>query len=442
MFGLPSEKSEALVERNVDKAIKIAREGAFQSNCARCFALLGFLLGIGFPPLIGAAHLTQDSAGMPRLTFLGDVIAAEPATIFSARLPRDIGAPDPSAAAYAIASDHGDAIGVLATSYLSQTSLIDLETFKAQTKHASSMISRQPHNRSFCDPRIDLSMSLGHLASEVVQNMTWGELPGPLSETRSSRSDIAFVEVVLADLENSKASDIARAAALLGDIDTARLPEIARRNANVEKLLVVAAEKGDQRSALRVAVDFLQSNETEKAKPFLESVSTDESEEALSAMAQYYLVRFVHGNESSPEEARKHAWPHLVRAADLGREDAQLLVAHAHVSSNEFAETPDARNSSEAARRYRQLVGPKHKGNLSEVQTFAAYNLGVLSLESSETDGKNDSEANRSGEMQSKRSTSENNRNKCSKEAPFGFMRSIILYRLFCCLHFSQNLEP
>ena len=418
LFGLAGESgsSEALVDRDVDRAVEIAREGAFQSKCGRCFSLLGFLLAVGFPPLLGAAHLTEDSAGMPRLVFLGDVLSD--LSIYAARLPRDIGAPDPAAAAYTIASQQGDAIGLLATSYLSQTGLIHLDTYRAPSPNrASSMISRPPHPRrgdadKNGDPRsavrardTDLARSLGHLASEVLQNLqntsgrSWGALPGPLSGRSTDRSDVAFVELVLADVANARAADLARAATLLeGNPEMSQhLPEIARQHANVPELISSAAEKGDRRSALRAAVDFLQSNKTEQAKPLLEAVSqAEDSEEAMRAMAQYYLVRFVDQNESSQEEARRLAWPHLLQAADLGRQDAQLLVAHAHVSPNDFAALEDeldqnTTSAREAQRRYRQLVGGqgqgqgeqgRPKGNLSEVQTFAAYNLGVLSLHS------------------------------------------------------------
>ena len=64
--------------------------------------------------------------------------------------------------------------------------------------------------------------------------------------------------------------------------------------------------------------------------PLLEQV-TQTSDSTSSAMAQYYLTRF--GNESTEETRRELAWPHLLRAAELGRPDAELLVAHAHLSS-------------------------------------------------------------------------------------------------------------
>ena len=65
--------------------------------------------------------------------------------------------------------------------------------------------------------------------------------------------------------------------------------------------------------------------------PLLEQVTQTSSDSTSSAMAQYYLTRF--GNESTEEETRRElAWPHLLRAAELGRPDAELLVAHAHLS--------------------------------------------------------------------------------------------------------------
>lgn len=54
-------------------------------------------------------------------------------------------------------------------------------------------------------------------------------------------------------------------------------------------------------------------------KPLLEQVSEGEPDESLTAMAQYYLTRFTNESNSSEEERRELAWPHLVRAADLGR---------------------------------------------------------------------------------------------------------------------------
>lgn len=69
---------------------------------------------------MGAAHLTLASpATTPRLVFLGT-----PATA-TARLPRDVGPPDPSAAAYVMAAQLGDALGILASSYLSQKGLMN-----------------------------------------------------------------------------------------------------------------------------------------------------------------------------------------------------------------------------------------------------------------------------------------------------------------------------
>jgi hypothetical protein len=62
-------------------------------------------------------------------------------------------------------------------------------------------------------------------------------------------------------------------------------------------------------------------------KPLLEKVShqPEEAEEPMAAMAQYYLTRFSNDSNSSEEERRELAWPHLVRAADLGRQDAEAL---------------------------------------------------------------------------------------------------------------------
>ena len=88
----------------------------------------------------------------------------------------------------------------------------------------------------------------------------------------------------------------------------------------------------------------------------------------MSAMAQYYLTRF--NSTSSEDKQREEAWPHLLRAADLGRPDAELLVAHAHLNPT----ANHSANSTEAIRRYRRLINRStdavalRRGNLSEVQ--------------------------------------------------------------------------
>ncbi|CAL1128524.1 unnamed protein product [Cladocopium goreaui] len=414
LFGLPSETRTdrwhwsssapaALVERDIDKAIQIARDAA-KSNCARCLALLGFILSIAYPPLLGAAHL----AATGRLVFLGEIRAATAGP----RRPRDVGAPDPAAAAYAAAAEMGDALGILAASYLRQKGLIN-DTLKApMANQASCMVCRTPElrlNRSSAAGGLCSSPgSLGHLATEVVEQLSkspWGPLPTPLTELRQARTkDTAFVEHVLADVSNAAAADLAQAATLLegNHVDVNDLPDTSRRHADVQVLYTRAAEKGERRAALRTAVEHLQRNETEKAKPLLEKVShqPEEAEEPMAAMAQYYLTRFSNDTNSSEEERRELAWPHLVRAADLGRQDAELLVAHAHLNPPPAVATngtngpngsdPGKSNSTEAARRYRRLVAGdranasemRRSGNLSEVQAFAAYNLGVLSLQS------------------------------------------------------------
>lgn len=72
---------------------------------------------------------------------------------------------------------------------------------------------------------------------------------------------------------------------------------------------------------------FSGASHTLPRKPLLEKVShqPEEAEEPMAAMAQYYLTRFSNDTNSSEEERRELAWPHLVRAADLGRQDAEAL---------------------------------------------------------------------------------------------------------------------
>ena len=403
LFGLPS-ATHPLVQRDVDAAIRIAREGAHHSPpCGRCYALLGFLLGLGYPPLVGAVHLVQDGSGEPRLLILGDVTAHAPATEDAARLPRDVGPPDPAAAAYVLAYTAGDPLGTLVTAYLNRTGMVNLTLTEPGPNQASALVSRQPRTTAEAACNEALVNSLGTLAASTIdeiQAKSWGPVPDPLSQGASKKSaDKAFLEHILADPPRSSASDLAKACSMLeaGSVRSEELPAVARQSANVSQLRALAASKGDRKSALRVAVEHLQENETEKAKPLLSSVvsavSADASDEADIEMAKYYLERFVSSNASDVTDARRHAWQHLVKAADLGREDAKLLVAHALVDGSDAVEASNGSNSMEAIRRYRQLLPEPDKPNdtmpppqrrhgvLTPVQAFAAYNLGVLSLQ-------------------------------------------------------------
>ncbi|CAE7938570.1 unnamed protein product, partial [Symbiodinium necroappetens] len=415
LFGLPS-TAQPLVQRDVNTAIRIAREGVHHAPpCARCYALLGLLLGVGYPPLVGAAHLAQDGTGDPRLLILGDVLAQGPATADAARLPRDIGPPDPSAAAYALSYAGGDPLGMLAVAYLNRTRMINLTKLTAPgPNQASSLLSRMPKtvDKASCDET--LVNSLGNLAASTIdeiQSGSWGPVPDPLSQGLSQqRADKAFLEHILADTSRSSASDLAKASSMLetGGFRSEELPAVARKAANVSELRSLAASKGDRKSALWLAVEHLQENDTQKAKPLLDMVVTkaaqDADHDADAEMAKYYLARFASPNSSDVTIARRDAWPHLVQAADLGREDAKLLVAHAFVDGSDDLETPEGSSSNtEAIRRYKQLLPEapgksdkpnvtfpassapsRRNGALNPVQAFAAYNLGVLSLKDSE----------------------------------------------------------
>ena len=420
LFGLPS-TTQPLVQRDVNAAIRIAREGAHHTPpCARCYALLGLLLGVGYPPLVGAAHLAQDGTGEPRLLILGDVVAQEPATADAARLPRDIGPPDPAAAAYALSYAGGDPLGMLAVAYLNRTRMINLTKMTAPgPNQASSFVSRMPKtvDKASCDET--LVNSLGNMAASTIdeiQSGSWGPVPDPLSQGVSQqRADKAFLEHILADPSRSSASDLAKASSMLetGGVRSEDLPEVARKAANVSQLRSLAASKGDRKSALWLAVEHLQENDTQKAKPLLDIVATratqDADHDADAEMAKYYLARFASPNSSAVATARRDAWPHLVKAADLGREDAKLLVAHSFVDGSDALETPEGSSrNTEAIRRYKQLLpeatgksdkpnvtfpapsAPIHRnGVLNPVQAFAAYNLGVLSLKDSEGTSQN-----------------------------------------------------
>ena len=91
---------------------------------------------------MGAAHLTLASpATTPRLVFLGT-----PATPATASLPRDVGPPDPSAAAYVMAAQLGDAVGILASSYLSQKGLMNDTCLILKQKNIKKVFFEKKNN--------------------------------------------------------------------------------------------------------------------------------------------------------------------------------------------------------------------------------------------------------------------------------------------------------
>ncbi|CAE8708802.1 unnamed protein product, partial [Polarella glacialis] len=449
LFGVPRSAQALGLPRDVDKAVAIAREAVAQlqeTPCGRCYALLGLLLSVGYPPLVGAAHVTVDGSGRPALLFVGGrVQAREAGSADSARLPRDIGRPDPAAAAYTLAAEAGDALGVLAIAYLTREGLVDAESLRAPgPNQASSITPRRPKRRgaAVCDPLF--TSLLGTLAGEAVDAMrdgeSWGPVPSSLADSdaaaRRTAANKAWLQHVLSDAQGASASDLARAAEVLeaGEVVPEELPRTAGAASSPIELRALAASKGDRSSALRAAVEHLQHNDSAKAKPLLKlaaaplegQASLGGSDEADTEMARYYLGRFAGGD--TPEEELE-AWPHLVRAADLGRADAQLLVAHVHASGGGLAGAPlAAPNSSEAMRRYRQLAAPSvaapteqaaagPSAALSEVQAFAAYNLGVLSLQEAAADAKKDS-----GDSEADSSLADSGKEGCTEEAQQSFL--------------------
>eukprot|EP00927_Polykrikos_kofoidii_P061443 TRINITY_DN56282_c0_g1_i1.p1 TRINITY_DN56282_c0_g1~~TRINITY_DN56282_c0_g1_i1.p1 ORF type:complete len:1238 (-),score=237.78 TRINITY_DN56282_c0_g1_i1:121-3834(-) len=415
-FGLPDGHGRLQlpsgVPRDVDRAVAFAREGARLKSptCGRCYALLGLLLSVGYPPLVNFAHATTGADGRPVLIFLSnEILALPPGSVEVAALPRDIGPIDPAASAYALAAAAGDAVGVLAVAYLSRQGLINVTSLRAPgPNQAAAMTPRKP--RSFvveaaretsCDP--DLVASLGELAAAAIDESQrddggpWnGPAPRPLAEAEaaaaSSRDDAAWLQHVLADPVAATAEDLAAAADRLdagGPVIAAVAPAAVRaaevaamvapsadakgsppssRNGRrpAAELRSLAASRGDPRAALQAAVEHLQINETSEARPFLEKV-IDGGNAADAEMARYYHRRYV---AEEPDAAA--AWPHLERAADLGRADAELLVAHAHAQGgvalagddgggNDDQRAQRARSEVEAARRYRRIVEGAHQ---------------------------------------------------------------------------------
>eukprot|EP00928_Gymnodinium_smaydae_P029452 TRINITY_DN22180_c0_g1_i1.p1 TRINITY_DN22180_c0_g1~~TRINITY_DN22180_c0_g1_i1.p1 ORF type:complete len:975 (-),score=136.52 TRINITY_DN22180_c0_g1_i1:198-3122(-) len=365
-------------------------------------------MGLGYPSLVNAAHVAQvpaaDDNHIPSLLVLGPDAEAPPAgSDDAARLPRDVGPRDPAAAAYALSANAGDALGVLATAHLSRTNLINTTTFQAPGVNlASAVVPRKSVARDGCDPL--LMALLGKLAEEAIDASSeddetlqpWGASPAPLVAEKAvqaeSDADTAWLQVVLSDPSSASPDDLALAAAKVEESGPPPLRGVAAPNST--ELRKTAASRGHSGAALRLAVEHLQQNESNLARPLLEQVAStkDQEQTADAEMATYYLKRYA-----SQEPDADGAFQHLERAADLGREDAELLVAHKYASSN------DSANASEAIRRYRRITtnaparsngatsdagassAKKRVGELSEVQAFAAYNMGVLLLQENQT---------------------------------------------------------
>ena len=239
-FGLPP-----FLERDIEKAILCAREGAFTAACGRCFTLLSFLLSISFPPLLGASHVAPHAKGS-RLFFtdLGEM------PLPTARLPRDVGLWDAAAVAYAKGSEHLDVLGVLASNYLTASKQIRSDF---QAPRPFGVLSRVPHVHSETCLK---NNALGQVAAEIVEdlaNRSWSHLPSPLS---SLKEDLSWLQYVLADPNRASKEDLMAAASLLerNEVDFTALAPTARRHSATE-LFRLAAERGDAEAALRQAVE-------------------------------------------------------------------------------------------------------------------------------------------------------------------------------------------
>jgi hypothetical protein len=341
--------------------------------------LLGLLLSIGYPPLVNTAHVTVDGEGRRSLLFVGDVAPAWAAASESAaRLPRDIGKPDPAATAYMLAAQAGDAFGVLASSYLGRHELADFKELVApQPNQAAAVTHRKQRVPTAGSTDQTLLSWLGELASSAVDadsDTSLFDAPlMPLAAEDSLARDRARLQHVLADPDGATPAALVEAADQL-DAGTLSSDQVLRGSPNSSELRQAAAARGDTGAALRVAVEHLQQNETLKAQPLLELVNKSSADPAQAEMAQYYLERYA--GEVPNATA---AWPHLVKAADLGRQDAELLVAHANAGGS-VAGSPNMSNVTKAMQQYQHIADRAPSGRLNEMQAFAAYNLGVLTL--------------------------------------------------------------
>lgn len=384
LFGVPGASSS--IRRDVDQAVVVMREAANlrEPTCGRCWLLLGLLLSIGYPPLVNVAHVSIDGVGNPSLVFVGGAVKAHPvASKDAARLPRDIGRLDPPSAAYAIAAQAGDALGVLVVEHLVRHGVVDVATFIAPGPNQASAITPRRWNSASagssdgtCSP--GLTAQLGELASIAVDSSDGGQSNQPLEPLAKQEAvarDRARLRHVLADPQGAEASELAEAAELL-DSGVLQASEVPRASPSATELRRTAAARGDAGAALRTAVEHLQRNETSEAQPLLKKAADNAQDSAQAEMARYYMRRYT---GDAPDAAA--AWPHLERAAELGRSDAGLLVAHARAGGNVAGAPNSTANKSEAMQRYRQIVKRGAESSLNEMQAFAAYNLGVLSLQ-------------------------------------------------------------
>eukprot|EP00929_Paragymnodinium_shiwhaense_P072556 TRINITY_DN36826_c0_g2_i5.p1 TRINITY_DN36826_c0_g2~~TRINITY_DN36826_c0_g2_i5.p1 ORF type:complete len:247 (+),score=53.42 TRINITY_DN36826_c0_g2_i5:58-798(+) len=161
LFGVPDESGSLALPggfpRDVDRAVKVAREAVLQSpTCGRCHALLGLLCSLGYPPLVNVVHTTAAAAALsggssrrPSQVVLGSELHAwPPASLEAAKLPHDVGPVDPAAAAYQLAAKAGDALGLLANAYLEREGLIDSATLQALPTQAPFLRPAVVHRSS------------------------------------------------------------------------------------------------------------------------------------------------------------------------------------------------------------------------------------------------------------------------------------------------------
>jgi len=399
-FGFP---------RDVNRAVAIAREGTkLQSpTCGRCYTLLGLLLSVGYPPLVNAAHVVtsglgdspSSTVGKASLFLVGGEVTALPyGSRESSRLPRDIGRPDPAAVAYSAAAHAGDVLGTLAVSHLAHRGIIDQEKLWAPgPNRASAVTPRRPRGGDSeeissrdgegpshqlpwgCDPF--LTSQLGKLASVALdasrEHDGWGPPAQPLSMEKAAAQDRAWLRHVLADPKGATPDALVQAAGRL-DRGVMGIEHLPRGSPNAAELRQLAVDKGSAGAAMQLAIDHLKRNETAEARPLLNVAVNNADDPGEVEMARYYIRRYT-----CDEPDAGAAWPHLVRATELGRSEAELLVAHAHANGDVAGAPKHLANLSEAKRRYHRIAeGATSVGTLNEVQAFAAYNLGVLSLQS------------------------------------------------------------
>eukprot|EP00922_Rhytidocystis_sp_ex-Travisia-forbesii_P050313 GHVS01074810.1.p1 GENE.GHVS01074810.1~~GHVS01074810.1.p1 ORF type:complete len:1455 (+),score=196.19 GHVS01074810.1:459-4367(+) len=374
--------------RNVEKAVDAAVRGNRAGKCPLCYAVSGFLVALGYPPLVDSSTawatpnlfsvaaqsvaLTHDvseglAAPMPKLQNSSSSGSLE--FVASAVFAKEKKGFDVPFISYLLAQLGGDPLGKLSVSYYLRNGLADPSAFYGRLPYSSqSSIHRPPHNTTIhcmasLSPLVDVaSKALNHNGGLV----RYGYMYGNEKIKEHLTKDYAEFVVNLAD-EGAPEGMTA-----LGELyyHGHEAGGIERNVERASELWREAAGQGDSMAALAQAyvhLDGVQGT-PQDAEPFLRQV-VDTADGASAAFAEHYMYKLGLGTNQNATRAGEL----LKLAADQGDTNAQLLLGHSYTGAGVGVEPPGGVNNTRALHYY--------KLSAKQGRSVAAYNVGVLTLQ-------------------------------------------------------------